>query len=291
VIFQVFIHFFARLATLRSFASCDASGSRFCPWLVLAALSNSGCSGPQQPVEVPFELRFGSTDISCERDTRKIALTDLRFYVHDLRLLNENGAETVVTLQPDALWQSDEVALLDFESGDGNCTNGTVEVNTVVHGHVGPGDYAGLRFRVGVPAHLNHADPLRAGAPLGYSFMHWHWRTGYKFLRAGVASADDGFRLHLGSSRCQGGDADIGGCRSGNRPEIDLPAYVSGKHIVVIDLRELVNPIELEDGIPSDCSSGPAESACEKPFLALGIDFETGDAVSGSSVFRLGTPE
>ncbi|MEX2125771.1 MAG: MbnP family copper-binding protein [Woeseia sp.] len=260
-------------------------------WLVLGASSIAGCSAPQQPVEIPFEVRFGDRQISCDSEIADIALTDLRFYIHDVRLLTAKGDESPVTLQADPLWQSDEVALLDFESGDGNCLNGTQQINTLVRGHAAAGNYTGLSFRVGVPERLNHADPLLADPPLGYSFMHWHWRTGYKFLRAGVASVHDGFWLHLGSSRCEGTATDGSGCRTGNRPEIRLPSYRPGEDVVVIDLLELVVAIDLQDGVPSDCSSGPAEKECEKPFDALGIDFETGEIKGGAPAFRVGTRE
>ncbi|MDZ7643630.1 MAG: MbnP family protein [Woeseiaceae bacterium] len=65
------------------------------------------------------------------------------------------------------------------------------------------GDYRTLRLTLGVPADLNHGDPLHAPAPLTQTPMHWHWRSGYKFLRAGVTRGADGYWLHLGSTRCR----------------------------------------------------------------------------------------
>jgi hypothetical protein len=121
--------------------------------------------------------------------------------------------------------------------------------------------------------------------------MHWHWRTGYKFLRAGVASADDGFWMHLGSARCEGAASSVAGCRAANRPAVELAGYRSGQDVVELHLDELVDGIDLDDGVPSDCSSGPAEAECERPFAALGIDFATGGAGGAPSVFRLGRRE
>jgi len=250
----------------------------------------SACSAPQEAIEIPFVPRFGDRPISCST-TAEIALTDLRFYVHDLRLVTIGGSEVAVTLLEDPLWQSNEVALLDFEDGSGACINGTGQTNTVVRGHVPEGDYSGIRFRIGVPEDLNHADPLRAEAPLGYSVMHWHWRTGYKFLRAGIASDSDSFWMHLGSSRCEGTSSNVSSCRGSNRPLAELSAFVPGVDVVAVDLQQLVREIDLTDGNPTDCSSGPAESECEMPFRALGLDFETGEAEGPASVFREGPRE
>jgi hypothetical protein len=120
--------------------------------------------------------------------------------------------------------------------------------------------------------------------------MHWHWQTGYKFLRAGLASDDDGFWIHLGSSHCER-TGNASGCLAGNRPAVVLSPYLPGKDVVELDLQELVDGIDLNDGRPSDCSSGPAETECQMPFAALGIDFSTGNADSSPAVFRVGQRE
>lgn len=255
------------------------------PARYLLLLLLSACSAPQEAIEIPFVPRFGDQPISCGTPAGK-ALTDLRFYVHDLRLLTSGGSEVAMTMLEDPLWQSEDVALLDFEDGSGACVNGTGETNTVIRGQVPEGDYSGIRFRIGVPEDLNHADPLRAKPPLGYSVMHWHWRTGYKFLRAGIADDSDGFWMHLGSSRCEGTSRNIGGCRGSNRPLVELAAFVPGVDVVAVDLQPLVQQIDLTDGKATDCSSGPAESECEAPFQSLGLDFATGEAEGPASVFR-----
>jgi uncharacterized repeat protein (TIGR04052 family) len=260
-----------------------------CASFVLAALVFCGCSPPQQPVEIPFELKFGGAPLSCDTRAGEIALTDLRFYVHDVRLVTEDGTENPVELLPEPLWQNGQVALLDFENGKGTCTNGTPQTNTEIRGSAPAAEYVGLRFRIGVPEPLNHENPLIAEAPLNYSFMHWHWSTGYKFLRAGILNDADGFWIHLGSSRCEGTASDVTGCRSGNRPHIELEPYLPATNKVEVDLLYLVDGIDLADGTPSDCSSGHAETACRRPLAALGINFGTGNSVGGSQVFRAGS--
>lgn len=252
----------------------------YLPILVLA-----GCSGATSPVDIPFELRFGEEPIGCAQAAGGFTLTDLRFYVYDVELGSEDGF-VPLELPPDPPWQGDGVALLDFEDGTGDCANGTPGVRTVLHGRAPPGSYTGLRFRIGVPESLNHADPLAATPPLHDTSMHWHWTSGYRFLRAGIASADDGFWIHLGSTRCEGTVTDIKGCKASNRPKVELPDYAAGEDLVIIDLESLFAGVDLADGEPGDCSSGPTESACEAPFAALGLDFATGEVLRSATPFR-----
>src|SRR5690606_39726454 len=47
---------------------------------------------------------------------------------------------------------------------------------------------------------LNHLDASTAPSPLNFTAMFWSWQSGYKFLR--VDTADDTFRVHLGSTGC-----------------------------------------------------------------------------------------
>lgn len=120
--------------------------------------------------------------------------------------------------------------------------------------------------------------------------MHWHWKSGYKFLRAGVALPDDdGFWMHLGSSRCSGTVGNILGCESANRPFVDLPDFVPGESVVVVDLQRLINNINRRDYKISECQSGPAELECNAPFSNLGLDFASGETVSAAPIFRVET--
>jgi uncharacterized repeat protein (TIGR04052 family) len=249
------------------------------------------CAPERQAVEIAFELQFNGQPISCAKPVRGVRLTDFRFYVHELRLLGSEGQEFSVQLAPDGIWQNDKVVLIDLESGEGACVNGSAETNRVIRGSYVGADVEGIAFAVGVPQEMNHADPMQAGAPLNYTEMHWHWASGYKFLRAGVESDADGFFLHLGSSRCEGTIGAIKGCKSANRPVVRLREFKAGTHSVVIDLGELVAGVELEDDERSDCQSGPTDNECRDPFTRLGIDFDSGESTGAAAVFKTGRLE
>lgn len=251
--------------------------------ILLMAVVLSGCGKPPQKVRIPFEAVFAGSAIGCD-DSSAVNLTDLRFYVFDVQLVDEFGNTQQLELTADGLWQRGGLALIDLESGSGSCSNGTSETNAVVRGKVPQGNYRGLEFTVGVPFEWNHGDPLTAESPLGDPDMHWHWRGGYKFLRAGMRSANDGFWIHLGSTGCQGTIRNITGCNAPNRVTVRLHEYVPGD-TVIADLAALVSQDDLDDGVPGDCSSGPAETPCADAFRALGLDHASGAASGAQRLF------
>lgn len=241
----------------------------------LTVLAVASCGKSTQPIEIPFIAAFGGLPISCDGDPGGPQLTDLRLYVSELNLVTKDARAAPVELATDGLWQRRELALLDFEDGRGSCDNGTAAVNTALLGTVPAGDYHGLRFVVGVPFEDNHGDPLQAKAPLGDAAMHWHWRGGYKFLRAGLRNGAKNFWIHLGSTGCEGTLQNITGCNAPNRVTVELETFDWQRDAVRIELAALVSEVTIEvDGTVS-CSSGPGESSCDAPFAALGLGAET----------------
>ncbi|MDE0753431.1 MAG: metallo-mystery pair system four-Cys motif protein [Woeseiaceae bacterium] len=250
----------------------------------------TACAPPQQAIEISFEPQYNGASISCANKASSMALTDLRFYVHDITLVGAAGTIFPVKLSPDQIWQSESVALLDFEDGEGACANGSQQTNRKIRGYYLATDenLDGLSFRVGVPPALNHDDPLMADAPLNYASMHWHWASGYKFLSAGVTTETDGYWVHLGSSRCAGTIGNIEGCKSSNQPEARLTNFDPNTHSVSVDLGRLFAAVDFDDGVATDCSSGPLETTCTAPFEALGLDVTDGSTSGMASIFGVG---
>ena len=243
----------------------------------------AACSHPDLPVRIPFTATWQGDDITCASDGP--ALSDLRFYVNNVQLVDADGRARDIRYATEFPWQNDAVALIDLEDSTGACQNGTRETHDTIIGAIPRADYRGLRFTVGVPFNLNHANPLTAAVPLDDPDMHWHWRSGYKFLRAGVRTENDGFWIHAGSAGCEGTVGNITDCRFPNRIHVELLNFVPGEHGVAIDLAALVAGTDLSDGTATDCSSGPAETSCRAPFATLGIDFETGEQTGPQRVF------
>ena len=254
--------------------------------LCLLAAFVAGCGESPASVVIPFVPVFGAERLACAQTAGGVQLSDLRLYVSDIKLLTQSGDSVDVRLDTTGPWQQPDLALLDFEDGSGACENGTAETNMALRGLVEPDDYHGLQFTVGVPFDRNHADPLQAVAPLGDAAMHWHWRAGYKFIRAGIRTPDDGFWIHLGSTGCEGTVQNISACRFPNRVTVTLEDFDPAVDAVEIDLESLLENTSLDDGEGTDCSSGPAESSCIAPFRALGIADAPGTQAATQSVFR-----
>lgn len=247
----------------------------------------ASCAEPRVPVGIEFAAQFSGQSLTCEARAGDTALTDLRFFVHDIELQTLDGTWEKLQLGNDGSWQQTGLAMLDLENGAGACLNGTANMNAAITGTL-PGDaYRGIRFVLGVPFESNHADPLTASAPLDDSAMHWHWRSGYKFLRAGLTTGADGFWIHLGSTGCEGTVGNITACRQPNRVRVELDDFVPGEDAVVFDFSALLEGTDLSNREPSDCSSAPAETSCHAPFAAFGLEFGSSSPATSKNVFRL----
>ena len=238
------------------------------------------CAQESADISISFSVAWHGQPLLCDAPAAGVSLTDARFYVSRLVAYGTGGDKWTVTLEPDGAWQNESVGLIDLESGEGDCLNGSSAVNASIRGRYAGGDISGVSFDIGVPESMNHNNPMTAGVPLDYTEMHWHWASGYKFLRAGVATDAASVFLHLGSSRCEGTIGDIQGCRSANRPWIMLAEFDPDRDRVVIDLGVLFDSIDLSNGARSSCMSGPAEAECTSMFDALGLAFESGDRIA-----------
>lgn len=245
----------------------------------------AACSAKRVPVNIEFSASWTGRPIHC--DDTPLALTDLRFYVSDVLLIDSSGAEHPVSLTSDERWQQQSIALIDLENGAGACSNGTSDMNSTVRGTVGTSDFNGVKFTIGVPFDMNHGNPLLAQPPLDDAAMHWHWRSGYKFLRAGISSPTDSYWIHLGSTGCEGTIQNITGCSSPNRVTVNFSDFSPDTSRITIELAELFRDINLQDGMRSDCSSSPAESACEAPFEALGVTMNGSANLQPQRVFQV----
>lgn len=261
-----------------------------------ASTGGTGGSGAID-VTLAFDARVGAEPFDCNATYQGLGmagseakLTEFRLYLHDVKLLDKNGAAVPVELTQDGLWQYQGVALLDFESKEGACANGTMPVNMAIKGQVPAGEYDGVSFKLGVPFELNHADVATAPSPLNLSAMFWSWNGGYKFLRvdATVTGSDKSFNLHLGSTGCVNGpDGKVESCERSNRPEVVLTGFDPLTSPVVIDYAAVVSESDLstDAGGAPGCMSGATDPECVAVFSHLGIDIADGSIHPEEQVF------
>ena len=260
---------------------------RSAPLLLPVVLAACGPSTPASTsVELGFVARVGDQPFACGESYdgvgstgTSLTVSDLRFYVHDVRLVTAAGRELPVTLDEDD-FQNGGVALLDFETGGSGCEAGNTPTHTELTGTVAEaGPYTALRFRIGVPEARNHLEAGSQPSPLNLSSMFWGWQGGYKFMRfeGRTTMLSDGIVFHLGATACAG-DAAMGTrtCSNGNRPEIEvaLPAGFSPTtHQLVVDVADWLAEVDLDHDLGGEvgCMSGPMDPECPAWFASVGL--------------------
>ena len=264
---------------------------------VAASLAATSCAGTLQErathttFAIPFSLNLNDIVVGCGATYQNVgstsadmSLQDARLYVSNFRLLDTGGGETPLLLEQDGVWQSKDLALLDFENATGAC-NGNPVTNTVVRGSATPGDYVGLAFDIGVPERLNHQDPTLASPPLNLSALTWPWRNGYKYttfdlettITSGAVEGAPGFSIHLGAMQCGDGSPvrpPSISCTEQNRPAIRLANFDPSADTVVLDLAALLAETDLttnEPETPSGCMSASDDTDCDGIFRRAGL--------------------
>lgn len=254
--------------------------------------------GAQTPVAINFEAVVGDKIFDCKEayegigtTKSKMTVTDFKIYVQDVRLIDKKGKETPVALTNDGKFQTDRVAMLDFENGEGNCTTGTKDLNKSIRGTVPSGKYVGVKFLIGVPTEVNHLDPTLQPSPLNISRMMWSWQIGYKFARIDTKTTGrpNGYVLHLGSTNCETDANKITTCKYANRPEFSFAKFDLAKDVVKVDLKALfagANVDVNQEKTSAGCMSFPGDRDCVGIFSSLGLKFETaGNQLTGNQTF------
>ena len=201
------------------------------------------------PININFALTYQNHPISCGPNTTNklpFSLTDFRLYLHNIELQDQQNQWHQIKLTNNQ-WQNDSTVLLDFEDASGDCTSGNLPTNTQISGLSIESPKA-IRFTLGVPFELNHQNPLTAKAPLNESTMHWHWQSGYKFLRAEFKQVLEqkneqqhaNLRLHIGSLQCKGEVNNISHCEKPNRATYTIANFDAAKSITIA-IDKLIN--------------------------------------------------
>lgn len=251
---------------------------------LLAASCAERTSAPE-PYQIRFAAMVGEEPFACGQTYENIGVADatikpqsLMAYVSNVALIRKDGREEPLTLTPDGLWQSESVALLDFEDATGGC-NGTEAMNTVIRGAAPKAEYRGVRFTLGVPETLNHEDATLAEAPLNYTGLFWGWRYGYIFFRLDLdtsrpggpapQNAASGFSAHLGSVGCGAVEQYTlppeTPCTAPNRKVIELAGFDPLADEIIIDLEALLRDADVTVNTPdtaSGCMSGLDDPEC-----------------------------
>lgn len=271
-----------------------------------------------QEITIRFAAKVGNQAFACGltyplgQPATDQTLSDFRFYISDVELIDATGKAVPVVLVQDGRWQYQTVALLDLENKTGACSNGTIEMRDRIIGNVPKGQYTGLKFTLGVPFGLNHDDSALAPSPLNLTSLWWNWQLGYKFARIdlqpsitsrmmhdkqkqaghdGFASTGSSFPIHLGSTGCQSStiSSKPSTCNNPNRATVLLTQFDPSKNVVVADLAQLVAATNLNQNQPKTtpgCMSQPNDQDCIGIMATLGLPF-MGKPAAAQTFFRV----
>lgn len=263
--------------------------------------------GEMQPITLHFAATVGDDMAMCGQtyagvgaDEAEISFTDFRFYVSNIQLLTPEGEAVAFELEQDGMWQTENVALLDFENAEAGCSDtGTAALNGEIIGMAPAGDYVGLKFDMGVPFELNHDDVTTAPSPLNVAAMFWNWQFGYKFIRVDLvtdAEENSGWFIHLGSTGCEsvaGAIAPQEPCSNPNITTITFDEFDFENGVIVADLGGLLTDVALYDNtlMPPGCMSGTDDPDCTILFPNFGLSLAEGICPDGDcsaqTLFRI----
>lgn len=302
----------------------------------------SGCSdGPGGGAAEPsaFALKFtataGGKEVGCTDELtgvgaggeHTVGLSDLRFYISNLRFTSESGEAVALTLDEDEFQYSSDagsVALIDLTgNSEGTCAGnavafaeGTARTNDAVRGMAVVEDVASVSFDVGVPQALMKetiANETAEGAPSPLNEMYWSWATGYRHfvmnftVEDGAGEKGDGY-LHIGSRDCGPADGlaleDRESCGFVNTPTVALSGFDLSSDVVGVELPlavaglDFVAPIydmttfeAIGEGPGVECHSSPMQPDCEQIFASFGVSMSSGESdASKNTVFSRREP-
>lgn len=283
--------------------------------LILIAVSGllGACGGgtesasASRSISIAFQAYAGSTPINCAAALQGLGshgtdatLADFKLFVHNVRLVTDEGIELPVTLDEIDGWQTDGIALLDFQDRFDSCDGDNKPVNTSIHGQVSdlPVVISGIRFTVGVPVSHNHINQATATAPLNTQAMFWSWQGGFKHIRfdvkpsGGIALSNGNtgsvWQFHLGDTSCTADP--VGSCDYRNRPQIDLDNFVENNSAIRIDYAALIADSALgsDAGGAPGCMSGTTDPECNALFDNLGLLLgDAGGPAAAQTVFSI----
>lgn len=231
------------------------------------------CSEQKKEIEtLYFSPSFSGVSLNCDSvfnvDNKKWHYQKLQMYISNVQLQNEMGK-----------WQSWPMNVSNYQYSDTaligeNCLDGYNSANWQIELAPMPAltDMRKIRFTLGVPFELNHLNPLTQPSPLNVSSMFWVWQTGHKFLRIELASADENWLFHLGSTGCSAPSvmrAPKQPCKQPNQVLVELPFNHKLKNID-FDIAALLQGVNVT--MNNSCQSTPDQQSCLNPLSNIGVN-------------------
>ncbi|MEW6981419.1 MbnP family copper-binding protein [Colwelliaceae bacterium 6471] len=238
-----------------------------------------GCDDHEASTVITIKPYYHDTELGCEArfnyQQEKWQLAQILFYLSDVEFQSSSDEWQSWPMTVSSS-QTERVALIGKNCDDISSTgNWQLQLSDIPQASA----IKKIRFTLGVPFILNHANPLTQPSPLNDSSMFWVWQTGHKFMRLETQSEDDNWLFHLGSTGC--GSASVmrapkSECLYPNKVKVELEFNLN-KPAIVFDIAQLLKDTAMSS--ETSCKSAVNDKRCQTLFNNLGIN-------SNQKVFR-----
>lgn len=275
-------------------------------------------------LSIPFNAVAGEQKIACGEYLTglgeagsDVKIADFRMFIHDVKLITDQGLELAIKLDANQPSQNADVVLLDFRDSAEATTicpeNNTEDTgknpnyNNRIQGFatIDPAYHIShIEFTVGVPFELNHRDQTKATEPLRNpglaTGMHWNWQGGYKFTAidvlpsGGITRPTDSswfsnkWNIHIGSTGCPTAKSELSSgasaeeCNAPNRTTITLALNnISLNNMAIqLDYAKLISShnLSLDYGVKTGCMSFSGDPECADIFKKFGLPWDNNSA-------------
>jgi uncharacterized repeat protein (TIGR04052 family) len=262
-------------------------------WVLVCVIVSTSLACAPASNTIGFTAQVGELPFACGQSyamgnaSTQVTPLDFRMYLSGVQLRRDGQWEDATLA--DNNFQHDGVVLLDFETSQGGCDNGSPDTHSVI-------DVAqdieadAIAFVVGIPASMNHLDATTQSPPLNIPSMYWSWADGYKYTKIDVRNEaiDQDFFFHVGASDCS--TDDVGSCvnRHEGRVELELDPR---RQSIAVDLAAMWSSVNLAVEPPANdiagCMSFPDDAECPAMLGSLGLQFRDQAAVGNMTAFRV----
>lgn len=209
-----------------------------------------------------------------------------QFFVSDIGVATEDAEWQSLSLVDNA-YQTPETVLLGVNCAEQDKQKNAGNWRITFDNRLDIAKVQTIRFTLGVPFATNHLNPVSQLSPLNLPSMFWVWQTGHKFIRAELASVNEQWLFHLGSTGCKAVSvmrAPKQACIYPNTFEFELPvAKHDGKALALnLNLASLLDNVELTQS--TSCQSEHENENCLQLFDNL-ARYKNGNKEVNSAVF------
>ncbi len=248
--------------------------------------------------KISVQLLWHEKDLGCqstftpEGTDKSWFIEQFQFFLSNIEITSDNLSWQRLTLVKSP-YQNADTALLGT-----NCRERKQQPNAKASGNwavafdnnINLSKAMALRFTLGVPFTSNHLNPISQDSPLNLPSMFWVWQTGHKFMRTELASLDEQWLFHLGSTGCKSASVlrePKSPCRYPNTVNFEVPIVKGeGKQLTLnVNLAQLLKKVPLTPG--SSCQSERESASCQQLFNNLLVDEAGIEKVTTNRIFNV----